>query len=100
MAFKTCAFTKNWLVIAVIVMCLCTEYNCQCSGGADCSSCTESCAGCINCPNARTCHGSTNCFNAVTCAGSTNCNRATSCAGSTGCYKATTCLGSTGCPGH
>jgi hypothetical protein len=28
MAFITCAFTKNWLVIAVIVMCLCTDYYC------------------------------------------------------------------------
>jgi hypothetical protein len=74
MAFKTCAFTKNWLVIAVIVMCLRTEYYCQCTGGADCTSCTIACTGCENCPNASTCTDSQNGVKAVTCIGSTNCN--------------------------
>jgi hypothetical protein len=61
MAFKTCAFNKNWLVIAVIVICLCTEYYCQCTG-------------CGNCPNTATCTDFQNCVKAVTCTGSTNCN--------------------------
>ncbi|CAH1377362.1 unnamed protein product [Tenebrio molitor] len=113
MAFKTCSFTKIWLIIAVIVMCLCTEYYCQCTGGTDFTSCTAGCTGCGNCPNTATCTDSQNCVKAVTCTGSTNCNAATTCTNSkdcfeatactdsTNCYKATTaCTRSTGCPGR
>jgi hypothetical protein len=65
MPFKTCAFTKFWLVIAVIVMCLCTEYYCQWTEGADSTSGTAACTGCGNCPNALTCTDSQNCVKAA-----------------------------------
>ncbi|CAH1377367.1 unnamed protein product, partial [Tenebrio molitor] len=109
MAFKTCAFTKNWLIIAIIVMCLCTEYNCQCTGSADYTTyvtsniihdvyCHSATVLPYNSPNFHsllwsktkvhciTCTGSKNCVKAVTGTGSTNCNAATTCTNSKDCF--------------
>jgi hypothetical protein len=52
-------------------MCLCTEYYCQWTEGADSTSGTAACTGCGNCPNAVTCTDSQNyvkaaCFEATT----------------------------------